>query len=59
MSSYHFHFRFISTINNGNEPFPLDVLEPELSNIDLKSGTFYDFNIGTISTCSIYTLTVM
>ncbi len=58
MLPYQFPFPFISTIEIRNKTFPADVLEPELSNILPKSGTFYNFTIDTISTCTICTLTV-
>ncbi len=40
MFFYQFIFLFISTINDKNEPFPTDLLEPDLSLILPKSGTF-------------------
>ncbi len=49
MLFHKFLFPFISTINDRNEPFPTDILEPAPPNIYPKSGTFYDFTIDTIS----------
>ncbi len=58
MISYLFLLSFTPTINDKNEQFPADVLKPELTKILRKSGTFYDFSMDTISTCTIGTLTV-
>ncbi len=41
MISCLFPFPLTSTINDGNEPFVTDVLEPELLNIHPESGIFY------------------
>ncbi len=59
MFSDQFSFPFISTDNFRSEIFPTDVFEPELSTIYSQPGTFYDFIIDTVSTCTICTFTVV
>ena len=57
--SYQYPLAFISTINDGSEPFPTNVPEPELPKIHPKSWKFYDFTVDAISACTICTLQLL